>query len=396
MGRPSCAQPRRTTPASASSATRTTIAAVLAELDERGSLSDETRRALALKAFRLTAAYDAAIAAVLGRALDPRGSIPERPTLALRRAAAPPLRREPAPGRRALPPRRCGSGGPVRSAPERGSWPASRSPTTTCSMAPPRLALARDLQGPAVAIVKHGNPCGAAEADDLVTAWQRALEADPVSAFGGVVAVRGSVDVSLAEALAASSSRWSSRRRSTSRPSPPLRGAGRTCGWWRTRRSCRPAVRRPMELRSAGGALLVSRVGQPGRRSGRLVGRQRPSARRPGDRPTWPSPGGSCDTSSRTPSFWRGRRPSSAWVPGRRAVSESRATGRGSRRRARRRRRGGLGRVLPVRGRCEACLAAGVTAIIQPGGSKRDGEVIAAVDAAGAAMVFTGRRHFRH
>ena len=44
----------------------------------------------------------------------------------------------------------------------------------------------------------------------------------------------------------------------------------------------------------------------------------------------------------------------------------------------------------------EAALAAGVNAIVQPGGSKRDAEVIAAVDAAGAAMVFTGRRHFRH
>ena len=44
----------------------------------------------------------------------------------------------------------------------------------------------------------------------------------------------------------------------------------------------------------------------------------------------------------------------------------------------------------------EVCLAAGVTAIVQPGGSKRDDEVVASVDAAGATMLFTGRRHFRH
>ncbi len=44
----------------------------------------------------------------------------------------------------------------------------------------------------------------------------------------------------------------------------------------------------------------------------------------------------------------------------------------------------------------EVCLAAGVSAVIQPGGSKRDDEVVAAVDAAGAAMLLTGRRHFRH
>jgi len=45
-----------------------------------------------------------------------------------------------------------------------------------------------------VVIVKHGNPCGAAEADDLLQAWERALEGDPVSAYGGVVAVRGPGD----------------------------------------------------------------------------------------------------------------------------------------------------------------------------------------------------------
>ena len=44
----------------------------------------------------------------------------------------------------------------------------------------------------------------------------------------------------------------------------------------------------------------------------------------------------------------------------------------------------------------ETCLEAGATAVVEPGGSRKDGEVIAAVDAAGAAMVFTGRRHFRH
>ena len=62
--------------------------------------------------------------------------------------------------------------------------------------------LARDLRGAALVIVKHGNPCGAAEADDLVGAWEGALSGDPVSAFGGVVAVKGVVDRALAERLA--------------------------------------------------------------------------------------------------------------------------------------------------------------------------------------------------
>ena len=61
-----------------------------------------------------------------------------------------------------------------------------------------------------------------------------------------------------------------------------------------------------------------------------------------------------------------------------------------------RRARARLGRLLPVRRRPRAGDRGGITAIVQPGGSKRDADVIAAADAAGVAMVFTGRRHFRH
>ena len=53
------------------------------------------------------------------------------------------------------------------------------------------------------AIIKHANPCGAAVAGDLVTAYERALECDPLSAFGGVVAIGGHVDAEVAEAVAA-------------------------------------------------------------------------------------------------------------------------------------------------------------------------------------------------
>ena len=57
------------------------------------------------------------------------------------------------------------------------------------------------LRGPGVAIVKHTNPCGAAERPTLLEAWDAALEADPVSAFGGVVALTRAVDRAVAEAL---------------------------------------------------------------------------------------------------------------------------------------------------------------------------------------------------
>ncbi len=64
-------------------------------------------------------------------------------------------------------------------------------------------ALGRSLRGPACVIVKHTNPCGAAERATLLEAWQAALAGDPVSAFGGVVALTGPVDEALAEALTA-------------------------------------------------------------------------------------------------------------------------------------------------------------------------------------------------
>ena len=91
-------------------------------------------------------------------------------------------------------------GGPLAS----GATPLQGKPLSYNNLldAAAAAGLARDLRGAAIVIVKHGNPCGAAEADDLVGAWEGALSGDPVSAFGGVVAVKGVVDRALAERLA--------------------------------------------------------------------------------------------------------------------------------------------------------------------------------------------------
>lgn len=61
--------------------------------------------------------------------------------------------------------------------------------------------LAAEFDEPAVAIIKHANPCGVATAPTLVEAWMRALECDPVSAFGGVIAVNRSLDAETAEQI---------------------------------------------------------------------------------------------------------------------------------------------------------------------------------------------------
>ena len=164
--------------------------AVLLELGHGGGLTEDMRRELAAAAFRLTAGYDALIAEQLarrwwqlGRRACPAGSPLELTRLeelrygenphqsaALYHAAGVDL----APG--------AFSSGAVLLQ----GKPLSYNNILDAAAA---TGLARDLRGAACVIVKHANPCGAAEADDMVGAWEAALAGDPVSAFGGVVAV---------------------------------------------------------------------------------------------------------------------------------------------------------------------------------------------------------------
>lgn len=229
-------------------------AEVLAELEAAGNLSDATRRRLARRAFALTAAYDAAITTWLDQsasvpaasapAPDITASVPE-PT-----ATAPgPATSEPAPdvtaampslvpassgpashetgaGGDSLPPalhltleraselrygenphqraaryRRAGRGGFWDGVVQHGGLPLSYLNLLDAAAA---WRLACDLgPDPAAVIVKHANPCGAAAADDLADAYDRAYRCDPRSAFGGIVAFNRAVDSTLAEAMAA-------------------------------------------------------------------------------------------------------------------------------------------------------------------------------------------------
>ncbi len=173
---------------------------ILAQIDLHGVIPLETRRQLALKAFRRTAAYDAAIVAALAARWAPEARTPETLPLTLRRTL--PLRYGENPHQEAALYAIVGSdpsAGPF----VEGARPLQGKPLSYNNLldAGAAAAMARDLHGDAVVIVKHGNPCGAAESADLLTAWERALAADPVSAFGGVVAVRGRVERALAEQL---------------------------------------------------------------------------------------------------------------------------------------------------------------------------------------------------
>ena len=181
--------------------------AVLTALDSPAGLDDRLRRTLAIEAFAHTAAYDARIASALPVRMAATGLLdpPDDPypaTLAIGLQKVETLRYGENPHQPAARYRRPGAtlaDGPfgVARGPLQGK-PLSYNNVLDAAAA---SALGRALRGPGVVIVKHTNPCGAAERATLVEAWDAALEADPVSAFGGVVALTRPVDAAVAARL---------------------------------------------------------------------------------------------------------------------------------------------------------------------------------------------------
>ncbi len=383
--------------------------AILAALDAPGGIDDRLRRTLALEAFAHTAAYDARIAAELPGRLAAAGLVeapddPYPPTLTIALEKVETLRYGENPHQAAARYRRPGT------TLADGLFGVDRVPLQGKTLsynnvldAAAASALGRALRGPAVVIVKHTNPCGAAERASLLDAWAAALEADPVSAFGGVVALTRPVDAAMAERLVSIfleivvAPGFEPAALDVLATKPNLRvlidealaddaPAGR--------------LDPTGSIRTAGGAYLV---GVPDVA--------------PDDPTTW-----TCVT-RRAPSdaelldldlAWRLVRgvTSNAIV----LVKDRRLVGMGSgqtsrvdaARQAVAKAHAMLGADAPVGAACgsdaffpfpdaiEACLAAGVSAFAQPGGSMRDAEAVAVVDAAGGTMLVTGVRHFRH
>ena len=365
---------------------------MLSEIDEHGEILLSTRQLLALKAYRRTAAYDAAIVTELAARWTSEDVTPEVVPLALQRSLE--LRYGENPHQQAALYSAVGadpSAGPFVAgvAPMQGK-PLSYNNLLDASAV---AAMGRDLLGHAVVIVKHGNPCGAAEADDLVTAWDRALEADPVSAFGGVVAVRGVVDKTLAERLTSLflevvvAQGFDAEARDVLAQKPDLR-------LLEDPTITQPAIE-TLEARAAGGGVLLmtSDVEPDDPALWRTVTRRRPTQQELAD----------------LGFAWRIARhvKSNAIVLARDGAIVGVGAGQMNRVQSARlaveqagEKAGGAvcasDAFFPFPDGVETCLAAGVTAVVEPGGSRKDEDVIAAVDAAGAAMVFTGRRHFKH
>ncbi|HEX2063011.1 MAG TPA: bifunctional phosphoribosylaminoimidazolecarboxamide formyltransferase/IMP cyclohydrolase, partial [Acidimicrobiales bacterium] len=169
---------------------------VLDELRREGRLAEETRRRLARAAFAHTAAYDAAIVSWFDEADGE--ALPPTVHLALERAQE--LRYGENPHQLGARYRDVGGAGWWDGVVQHGGKALSY---LNLYDAEAGWRLVHDLgDGPAVAIIKHANPCGVAVADDIATAYRLAHECDPRSAFGGIVASNLPVPRSLAEALA--------------------------------------------------------------------------------------------------------------------------------------------------------------------------------------------------
>jgi phosphoribosylaminoimidazolecarboxamide formyltransferase/IMP cyclohydrolase len=384
---------------------------VLEELRGSGSLSAATRRRLARAAFAHTAGYDAAIVEWLDRdGPKPVGELEGAsdadveeaelsavlpPTLHLTLERTEFLRYGENPHQRGSRYRVAGAASWWDSMEQHGGSALSYLNIFDGDAAW-RLVheLAADAGGAevAVAIIKHANPCGAAVGADLVTAYERALECDPLSAFGGVVAIGGDVSSDVADAIAAGPQadviiaasyapeaveKLVARRRATRLLSGP---------------APEHAVR---QLRSLGASVLVQDVD------------------------AFVSPRTSWQTATKrspTEEEWRdlvlawrvcGRTTSNAIA----VVTNGQAVGVGAGQQSRvvaaeiavqkagERAKGGAGAsdaFFPFPDGLLVLADAGVTAVVQPGGSVKDGEVVAAADEAGMAMVLTGERHFKH
>jgi len=370
---------------------------VIAELGAGGTTL-ATRRRLAAKAYAATCAYDSVIASWFAFA-DQREEFPTTLPLMLRKHES--LRY--------------------------GENPHQQAAFYTTAGSPPGgLAAARQVQGkelsynnlldadaaleliaefggsePAVAIIKHGNPCGVAFGRTVADAYERALAADPVSAFGGIVAANRALDAEAARAItgiftevvlapdadeaaqAVFAAKKNLRLLLTGALPDPARGG--------------------LNLRTISGGLLVQARDNAGAPEMRVVTRRAPTGREIADLKL-------------------------AWIVAKHVKSnaivyakDGAVAGVGAGQMNRR----DSARIAAIRAReaadaagwpqpatvgsavasdaffpfadgVLAAVEAGATAVIQPGGSIRDEEVIACADEAGVAMVFTGTRHFRH
>jgi phosphoribosylaminoimidazolecarboxamide formyltransferase/IMP cyclohydrolase len=362
----------------------------------KGALSRETRWRLARKAFAVTAAYDTAIANTLETIASPEpaeapvqfsdpATAPFPEALRLNYPLAMSLRYGENPHQKAAL-YADGSENGIAGAKQLQGKELSYNNLVDLDAC---WDLAQEFDGPGVAIIKHTNPCGAATGSTILEAYQKALAADPVSAFGGVIGINREVDEAAAEeiaklfveAIAAPSFTPEARARFAAKKNLRL-----------------------VEVKSAKTARVVKQV------SGGLLLQDADHGHVTAAELKTVTERKPTDNELAALIFaWRVCKhvKSNAIVYARNGQTVGVGAGQMSRVDAAK--FGAMKAVLPLEG-CvaasdaffpfpdglETVVAAGATAVIQPGGSVRDDEVIAAANRLGIAMVFTGMRHFRH
>ncbi len=366
---------------------------ILEEIKNHGQVGDQTRFKLAVKVFQHTAAYDAAISNYFGCLLgEEKEEYPATYTVQFKKAQN--LRYGENPHQ-------------------------SAAFYVEAQVSEPSIATARQIQGkelsynnigdtdaalecikqftegPACVIVKHANPCGVAYGGNLLDAYKRAFSTDPESAFGGIIAFNGELDAATAKAIVDQQFVEVIIAPQVTADAAAVVAAKKNvrlleCGQWSTY----PARR--LDLKRVNGGLLVQDADLELLSETRVVSERQPSAKEMEDILfTW-----------RVAKFVK----SNAIVYGKDRMTIGVGAGQMSRVNSARiaiikAEQAGLevkGAVMasdaffPFRDGIDAAAKAGITAIIQPGGSIRDEETIKAANEHNIAMVFTGMRHFRH
>jgi phosphoribosylaminoimidazolecarboxamide formyltransferase/IMP cyclohydrolase len=364
--------------------------AIAAELNNSGgNLSQQTKWQLAQKAFVTTAAYDSAIASTLERVtadqfqLKPETDFPSTLRLSFHKTAD--LRYGENPHQKAAM-YSDGSGSGVANARQLQGKELSFNNIVDLQAA---WDLAQEFDEPVCAIIKHTNPCGTATGKTLAEAYTRALECDPVSAFGGVIGVNRPIDAAAAEemhklfleVIAAPGFTAEAKAKFSSKKNLRLVEVVPFAQKWTYKNVSGGLLVQDADVRPLSGADL------------KVVTKRAPTAEE-----------------TRALLFaWKVCKhvKSNAIVYAR--DGQTVGVGAGQMSRVDSAKIGAMKAQLPLHGTVAASDAffpfpdgveeiarVGATAVIQPGGSQRDPEVIEAADRLGLAMLFTGVRHFRH
>jgi phosphoribosylaminoimidazolecarboxamide formyltransferase/IMP cyclohydrolase len=361
-----------------------------------GAVSDATRYDLAIKTYEHTARYDGAIANYFGR-LSSSGETTDFPrTFTLQVSKAQEMRYGENPHQRAafFVEKDCAEASVSTATQLQGKQLSYNNMADTDAA----LECVKSFnEGPACVIVKHANPCGVAEADSLIAAYDHAYSTDPTSAFGGIIAfnqvldghtAKAIIDRQFVEVIIAPDVDEEARAVLSEKKNVRVLA----CGQW-------PQQGVPgLEFKRVNGGLLIQDrdLAMVGADDLKVVTERKPDRKELDDLLfTW-----------KVAKFVK----SNAIVYGKDRMTIGVGAGQMSRVYSARiaaikAADAGLtveGAVLasdaffPFRDGLDAAAEVGVTAVIQPGGSMRDDEVIEAADEHGIAMVFTGMRHFRH